>query len=94
MVDVAKKKQTVINRIKLRVGDRITDANTAFDAIIAQIQEGGNSDVLNSFTSGERNALLQLKTDLNALASSSIITNLNNRYVESHGGNAMTEPGA
>lgn len=94
MVDVAKKKQTFTNRVKLRVVDKIREAQANYADLVSQITDPANSDVFDSFTAGEKTALQTLATGINTLNGSSILTAIENRYEPSHRGEAMPEPGA
>ena len=93
MVDVLKKKQTFTNRIKLRVVDNIRAAQSNYDALVTQILDPANSDIYDSFSVGEKTALNSLKTELDTLNSNSILSTIESRFIASHRGEAMPEPG-
>ena len=93
MVDVAKKKQTFTNRVKLRVVDKIREARANYAALEDQITDPANSDVFDTFTAGEKTALATLRTQIDTRNQSSILTAIENRFEPTHRGEAMPEPG-
>lgn len=90
MIADTKRVQTVINLLYTRVTKPIQDAY----AVAATIRQAIiDNQLTEQFSAEELTALQTFVTDLDALASSSVVTAITDRYVPTHRNRAITIEG-